>query len=224
MIKAVFLDIDNTLLDFDLCVSKAMQDGLARHKIEFREEMFGTFKSVNDALWRRIEEGTLTREELMRVRWKLIFEKLGIDLDGPKFEEYFRAQLHESAIPVDGAKEMLSYLSTKYRLFAASNGPYEQQRHRLEKAGMLGFFDELFVSSAIGFSKPMPEFFDHCFALAGVSPKESAIIGDSLTADITGGKAAGMKTIWFNKNGETETGGTEPDFTVASLYEIKNIL
>ena len=104
MIKAVFLDIDNTLLDFDLCVSKAMQDGLARHKIEFREDMFGTFKSVNDALWRRIEEGTLTREELMRVRWKLIFEKLGIDLDGPKFEEYFRAQLHESAIPVDGAK------------------------------------------------------------------------------------------------------------------------
>ena len=67
-----------------------------------------------------------------------VFAALGIDFDGPVFEKYFRAAIHESAIPVPGAHELLEALRGRYLLAAASNGPYEQQLHRLTGGGFRG--------------------------------------------------------------------------------------
>ena len=124
MIKVIFIDIDNTLLSFDEYVKQAMREGFEKFGLgEYRGEMFGVFLGINAKLWRAIEKKEITFEELGQIRWNMVFEKLGIDFDGVVFEDYFRARLRESAIPVDGAYEMLDYLSSKYTLCAASNGP-----------------------------------------------------------------------------------------------------
>ena len=115
MIKAVFVDIDNTLLSFTEYVKSAMRDGFSEFDIgEYTDESFAIFTRINDGLWRRIEQGTLTLEELKKIRWNLIFSELGIDYDGVAFEKYFRDKLNFSAIHEDGAREMLEYLSKKY--------------------------------------------------------------------------------------------------------------
>ena len=142
MIKAVFIDIDGTLLDFEACVEESMRVGLTENKIEYKPEMLETFHRINDVFWRDLEQGKITFEELLERRWATVFEALGIDLNGPEFETYFRKRLHESAIPMEGSYETLEYLSGKYRLFAASNGPHEQQIERLRKADMLRYFEE----------------------------------------------------------------------------------
>ena len=92
------------------------------------------FHRENNKLWRRIEEGTLTFPELEKIRWNNVFAALDMDFDGVVFEKYFRTALHESAIPVNGARELLEALRGRYLLAAASNGPYEQQLHRLALA------------------------------------------------------------------------------------------
>ena len=66
MITTVFLDIDNTLLDFDLCAKQSMQESAKEFNIEYTDALFETFKVINTDLWRRIEKGTLTREELKK--------------------------------------------------------------------------------------------------------------------------------------------------------------
>ena len=58
-------------------------------------------------------------------------------------EDAFRIRLHESAVPVAGAREMLEHLHGKYRLCAASNGPYAQQVNRLRARGCMIFRDAL---------------------------------------------------------------------------------
>ena len=50
------------------------------------------------------------------------------------------------------------------------------------------------------------------------------MIGDSLTADISGGKAAGMKTIWYNHTRRPVPEHCEADQIVESLSELKNLL
>ena len=50
------------------------------------------------------------------------------------------------------------------------------------------------------------------------------MIGDSLTADITGGKNAGMKTIWYNHTHRPVSEHCEADQIVDSLSQIKDIL
>ncbi|MBR5311019.1 MAG: YjjG family noncanonical pyrimidine nucleotidase [Oscillospiraceae bacterium] len=223
MIKAVFIDIDGTLLDFEACVEESMRLGLIERGIDYKPEMLDTFHSINDGLWRDLEKGKLTFERLLEIRWKTVFEALGIELDGPEFERYFRARLHESAIPMEGSYDTLKYLSGKYRLFAASNGPHEQQVKRMEKAGMKEFFEEIFTSGKIGAEKPSADFFEYCFNSAGeIKPEESVMLGDSLTSDMRGGADFGMETIWLNLKNEEKPEWV--DFEIKSLVEVKNIL
>ncbi|MBQ4643013.1 MAG: YjjG family noncanonical pyrimidine nucleotidase [Oscillospiraceae bacterium] len=222
MIKAVFIDIDGTLLDFEACVEEYMRLGLTENKIEYKPEMLETFHRINNGFWRDLEQGKITFEELLERRWATVFEALEIDLNGPEFETYFRKRLHESAIPMEGSYETLEYLSGKYRLFAASNGPHEQQVERLRKAGMLGYFEEVFTSGKIGEEKPSPYFFEYCFEKVDILPSESIMLGDSLTSDMKGGVCFGMKTVWLNGKGEkTEL---PVDYEIKSLAEVKNII
>ena len=52
MIKAVLLDIDNTLLSFDEYVKVAMQTGFAKFGIgPYEESMYPIFRRINLGLW-----------------------------------------------------------------------------------------------------------------------------------------------------------------------------
>lgn len=231
MIKAVLIDIDNTLLDFDAYVKNSMKDGFQKFGIRpYEEYMYDVFEEINTKLWREIEDGTLTFNELIKVRWNKIFDALGISFDGWEFEKYFRDCLYDSAVPIEGSKEILKYLSEKYIVCAASNGPYDQQIHRLEIAGMAPYFSDFYISEKIGASKPSEVFFDHCITSLNsmgkgeILPSEIMMIGDSLTSDMAGGVASGMKTCYFDRNKKGKTNGLKLDHIVTKLEEIKNIL
>lgn len=226
MIKAVFLDVDNTLLDFDLCAVRVMRQCFEEFGLAFETSMYyDTFTRINNPLWEQIERGELTREELFRVRWTLIFRALGIDFDGPTFEKRFLALLETTAVPVPGAPELVSYLQGKYTLCAASNAFYEQQIRRLTLAGIAPYLAHIFVSEALGANKPDIAFFNACLSsLPGIRADECVMIGDSLTADIAGGVNAGMQTIWFNHDRIPVPADCRANYIVDSLDEIRKIL
>ena len=174
-----------------------------------------------------LQEDKIDQEE---VRWNMIFEEIGIDFDGRLFEEYFREKLFHSAIPEDGAVDMLKYLSGKYTLCVASNGPYEQQMNRLRIAGMRDYFTYFFISSQVGAQKPSKQFFDYCIStlkeaeFPELEPGEVIIIGDSLSSDMSGGIEYGMHTCLYQKNSRTEREYPGVDYVISSLAEINNIL
>ena len=222
-LKVLFLDIDNTLLDFDAASEQSMKHCFQVSGLTYRPEMLPVFREENNKIWRKIEKGELSVADLRNVRWQTILARLGLTADGKAMEDEFKKNLHNSAVPVDGALEILPYLSEKYRLCAASNGPYEQQLNRLAKADMRKYFEHCFVSEKMGVEKPAREFFEGCFqALPGVCPEETMIIGDSLTADIAGGKKMGMKTCWYDREHTGRTG--EADLTIDSLRMLKEYL
>ena len=225
MIKTVFVDVDNTLLDFHACARKSLQLAYAEQGVECTEELCAIFDRVNNGLWLELEQGKLTRDELYRVRFTRVFAAQGLELDGPAFETRFRHHLEHVAEPVDGAKELLTYLAGKYSVCVASNAPHNQQYQRLELAGMLPLVEHLFVSMDLGFEKPQRGFFEGCFAaLPDAKPEESIMIGDSLTADIRGALDFGMKACWFNPKGAPVPEDLRPDYVVQSLREICGIL
>lgn len=231
MIKAVFIDIDDTLLSFSGYVKESMKKGFEKYGLKsYTEDMYPVFRRINDSLWQSLERGEITFEELKAQRWKRIFGALGIDFDGAVFEEYFRACLFVSAIPVDGAEDFLEYLSGRYPLIAASNGPYDQQINRLNLAGMSHFFREIFISSRTGAPKPDKGFFDYCFrylrehGFPDLLPEETIQIGDSLTSDIAGAASYGMHTCLYQEKETLLTGDIRPDFVIHRLSEIRSIL
>ena len=60
--------------------------------------------------------------------------------------------------------------------------------------------------------------------LPDVAADECVMIGDSLTADIAGGKNAGMKTIWYNHAHRPIPEHCAADQIVDSLLELKTLL
>ena len=192
--------------------------------------MFPIFLRINAGLWQQVERGELTFDELKRTRWSKVFEELDISFDSDTFEAYFRQRLFDSAIPLAGAREMLEYLSVKYILCVASNGPWEQQVNRLRVGGMLGYFSHLFISEGIGASKPSKEFFS--YSLDQINAKrdqpiaacEVMMLGDSLTADMAGGIQNGLKTCWLNRSDAPLPQSMEIDHVIKSWREIPTIL
>lgn len=230
-IKVLFLDIDNTLLDFDAAAAWAMKQCFKKAGLEYRAEMFSVFTEENNKIWQRIERKELTMDDLFYVRWQAILQHLGLTADGVNMEKEFRRLLNQSAVPVAGAEEILQYLYKKnYCLCAASNGPYDQQINRLKKADMLKYFAHCFVSEKLGADKPGKQFFDGCMReLPGITPEECMIIGDSLTADITGGRDYGMSTCWYVPSVEKyrevkRKSGKPADYVVHELAELEKIL
>lgn len=236
--KIIMLDVDNTLLDFNLCTISDAEKVAKKFGITLPENWDVTFHRINDQLWLDLEKGLLTIDDIHAVRWTRVLEALGIEEAkniGVEFEKDFVEQLKSEAIPVEGAMELLSYLKKKgYLLTVASNGPWEQQVNRLKLAGMLEYFGEenLFTSGEIGCSKPQKKFFDVCLGRLAQKTGESlelqniVMIGDSLTADIGGAKDSGLKTIWFdygNKGLKTQ-GSEKADVRVEKLPDIQKYL
>ena len=225
MIKAVLIDVDNTLLDFHLGSKVIMQQLFEEYSHPFTDVIYKTYIEINDVLWKKYERGEVTREEIYEARWKTVFERLGIGINSTEFEKKYLEELKTSAEKVEGAEELLVYLSSKYPVYAASNAVQERQELRLAKAGLTKYLKDIFTSEMLGASKPSAEFFEKCLKnMGGFNAEDVIMIGDSITADINGGNAIGMKTCWFNFEGKEVPKGLKTDFIVDKLHEILEII
>lgn len=227
MIKAVFIDVDNTLLDFGESSKIAITKTAKQFGIELDDSFFGVFKVINDYLWRQIEDKKITKDELWNMRFNMVFSECGIDFsNGALFDTKYRENLFNTAVPVDNAIDVLRYLKSKYKICVTSNSiRHDQQVNRLEIAGMMQYIDKVFTMENIGYAKPDTRFFDACLiSLGNIEKDEILLIGDSLSADIMGGINFGIKTCWFNFENEPEPKDIHPDFIITSLTEIKEIL
>jgi HAD superfamily hydrolase (TIGR01549 family) len=203
-IAAALIDIDDTLLDFDKCAAFSIARAEEKTGLFLPPDAFSTFKRINRELWDRLQAGEYDLDYLRSIRWNTMFEAMGVEGDGVEFEYYFERALEKSAVPVDGAEDLLRRLSAKLPVYAASNAPSGQQEERLRLAGMDGFFAGVFTSGDLGFSKPDPRFFDALLALLPYPPEALVMIGDSVSADVTGAKARGIRTVLFDPHGAFE--------------------
>lgn len=208
-IRAIWIDVDQTLLDFDLCAKDALIDTFAWANLVWKEEYFQSFLVENGKLWDQIEEGKLTRPELRKIRFGIMFKKWNLHLEkSVEFEKRFSDTLHSNAHPMEGANDAVDWMvDAQYPLYIVSNGPALGQRNRLKIAGMLDSFRNVFTSEELGCAKPDPRFFEKALAQVrldlddfSIQPSEILVIGDSWKADISCALAFGCWSIWFKRN------------------------
>lgn len=195
----LLFDADDTLFDFGKAMRTSLQRSMEAMGIPFRAGYCTVYRTLNEALWRQLEQGVLTKEELKKRRMAEFFEKIGVTADAARMQELYQQQLNGSAFLLPDAREVLSALSAEKSCYIVTNGFAETQRGRLKQAGIDGFFKGLFISEEIGAQKPDKKFFDAVFSVLGEEMRErTVIIGDSLTSDMLGGSRAGIATCWYN--------------------------
>lgn len=223
-LKCILIDVDNTLLDFEKSSQTAIIRTCEDFKIPYSSELLAVFLKVNNEMWRQIQDGALTKEQLWQTRWNKIFNISGITADGPHFEAEFHRYLQDSAVPIDGALEALKYLSSKYKVCTASNASFKQQRHRLELTGMLNYIDKMFVSEQLGAQKPSSAFFKECFKHLKYLPSETLMIGDDLHADMLGAASCEIHTCWFNPSKQPNIENVAIDIQISKLSELSSFV
>lgn len=225
MIKNILLDLDDTLFDFKLAEKVALTKTLIHLGIEPTEEVLARYSYLNDAQWKLLEEGKLTREEVKVRRYQLLFDEIGKDCSPYSATVYYEGQLGIGHYFMEGAEELLKALHGVYRLYLASNGCASVQKGRIESAGIAKYFDDIFISQAIGYDKPSINFFKSCFSkIPDFKKHETLIVGDRLSSDIRGGLEAGITTVWYNPEREINNTDIVPHYEIGSLMDLIPLL
>ena len=68
--------------------------------------------------------------------------------------------------------------------------------------------------------KPRRELFEYALACAGCRPEEVVHIGDSLTSDVQGAGALGIRTIWLNRGNRPVPPGVSAADTLPEAIEL----
>lgn len=225
MLNAVFFDLDDTLLDFQKAEAQALTRTLLRFGLDPTPENLARYHEINARHWRLLEEGRITRAQVLEGRFRVFLGELGASCPWEEVCEDYEENLGQGHFFVPGAEAVLERLAPRYALYLATNGTARIQRSRLESAGILPYFRRLFISQEMGADKPSPAFFQACFAaIPGLGPSETVMVGDSLTSDIRGARDAGLRTCWFNPAGLPAPEGLQPDREIRALEELPEAL
>ena len=224
MIEFLFLDLDDTILDFHKAEHIALSKTMRTFGLEPTEEVLARYSLINKAHWERLERGELTREQVLVGRFAVLFQEWSIGADPEQVARCYENNLSIGHYFLPGALEAVRSLAKKYKLYLASNGTAKVQAGRLESANISHYFQEIFVSQQIGANKPDKLYFDRCIArIPGFDPQKAVMVGDSLTSDILGGKNAGMKTVWVNP-AHKDPGSIKPDYEIEALSQLEELL
>lgn len=225
MMEFLFLDLDDTILDFHKAERIALSKTLAGFGLEPTEEVLARYHVINRLHWERLERGELTRDQVLEGRFRVLFTELGHPVDAVAVTRCYERNLGIGHYFLPGAQEAVQRLHEKYRLFLASNGTASVQHARLTSAGLYPYFEKVFISQDIGHNKPSKEYFDVCFSqIPGFDPEKAMMVGDSLTSDILGGIRAGIRTCWVNPNHLPPRQDIPADLEIENLSQLEGLL
>ena len=224
--KFLLLDLDGTLYDFDKAEDKALADLIASWGLPAcSQKDIDAYHFFNDACWKALEKGEITKERLKVKRFEDFLNYLNFKHDPALAGEEYVDFLSQNGFLLDGAEELLRALSQCYELYAVTNGIEKVQQGRWKASGIGRYFKDMFVSDSIGIAKPNLGYFEHVFAnIPGFNKEETLMIGDSLSSDMKGGINAGIDTLWYNPKHIEKPDDMSITYELDDLGKIKEIL
>jgi HAD superfamily hydrolase (TIGR01509 family) len=175
MVKAVFLDIDGTLMDTNYlhieAWAQAFEEVGARPPRSRIHHEVG--KGSDKLIPGFVEDGKAGRVSELH-------------------SEYY-AQLQERGHPLPGAKELVASLAERgYEVWFATSAKPEELEHHMRELEAEGKISGVVSSDEAEESKPAPDIFGLALERAGVSPEEAVVVGDSVW-DLEAAKEAGVR-------------------------------
>ncbi len=185
MIRAIFFDLDDTLVDRASAHRRYCLDLLDRRPDIFRDADLE--KLAGDA-----DDPSWDRKAFSR-RVALAFPGLGLTA-----EEVSRDHASRLSAFVDPDPEvvrLLERLASRYRLAVVSNGSSRVQRAKLARLGLGAATPRAFLSGELGVAKPDPRPFRLALEWAGCGSDESLMVGDDPVRDVAGAAGVGIADL-----------------------------
>ena len=210
VLRAVIFDLDGTLVDHAVAEAAALRAGLRRLDLLEGSGAPADRLAEWQVLARTHMDAYLAGEysfaEQRRRRLAAFLPLLGAAApDSATNEAWWAAYSADYEAnwtlyaDVRPCLDALQTLLPSPRLGVLTNGDGRQQRAKLERFGIVGAFEGVFVSAEIGVAKPHPESFLIACRALGVAPAEALFVGDWIEGDAVASIAAGLVGVWLDR-------------------------
>ena len=227
MLSGVIFDLDDTLIDSTaadlrvwLRVTRVLESVVPPSDHErLRERYVG----VMPGHYAELAAGRVDLATFRRRRLDDAVSPWG-EIDDGLFEQYMLEKdriVEEVTTFPDTVPVLRSLRARGLRVGLLTNGPSDFQRQKLESTNLVAELDAIAISGEIGVAKPEREAFAIALSQLGSEARHTAMVGDSLTADIEGALGAGLAAaVWLEREGEAPSGATR----ASSLTEAVELL
>ncbi|WP_195990249.1 YjjG family noncanonical pyrimidine nucleotidase [Clostridium sp. D53t1_180928_C8] len=224
--KVILFDADETLFDFKKAERQAFKNTMIDFRVDYDESYhFNTYEEINSAIWKELEQGLITQEELKLERFRRFINKIEMNFDENEFASTYMKYLGDGSFLFEGAIELIQDLSNKYTLSIVTNGLTTVQEKRIKKSVIAKYFKDIVISEEVGIAKPHPDIFEHAISNLGKFRKDEILmIGDNLNSDIRGGINYNIHTCWYNPNKVENKSNLTPTYEMADYKEIRSLL
>ena len=223
--KAIFWDFDGTLVKANCSFQESLRKACQEDGILLQDAQLSyMLKSVCSWYHPEISYETRTGE----FWWKNLLNQLHVLLTDsdipvdkiPRILESFRnyAVSYSYGVDPQARKLLLHAKSLGFQNYLLSNN-FPELENTVIRLGLRDCFQDVFLSSVIGYEKPQMELFQEAIKLAG-NPGLKVMVGDNPDADIRGGKAAGMITVLVSGKAPCQ----EADYACQDLSDLFAIL
>lgn len=232
MIKAVLLDMDDTLLltDTDLYVQRYMgllSQEAAQQFPDLTVQQIGL--AIRDSVRASVGNFDPTRSNI-DIQGEIFQQRTGIDPQtwyafADAFHQGNHESLHEIVRPLPLARPLIERLRQMGLAVVIATNPIFTRAaiyRRLAWAGV-DDLDFAFVSSSenVHFTKPNPQYYEEILARVGVEPDEAIMVGDGVANDIIPARQVGMNTFWIDLGLPTTNEVIVPSDAAGSLADFE---
>lgn len=192
-IKAIIFDLDNTVLDRTSTFSQFTNLFLNTYfnHLESTQEVFDRIIFLDQDGYK--DKNELFSELIEELPWKAMPQH-------HELLEFYKTEYVKSAVLMNEAREVITYLRKKYKTGLITNGKTSIQYGKMDTLGIRDHFDLIIVSEEAGVKKPDPRIFELALDGLHLRPEECIYIGDHPVNDIEGAAKIGMETIWIKVN------------------------
>lgn len=222
MYKAVILDLDDTLYEYESLnqeATGALRDYTCQRFAVSNVEFDRAFSLARAETKKVLGETGASHNRMLYCQKTL--EYLGrrpVNGALDMYEVYWGYMLDHMALR-EGVMDMLVSCCRKgIKIGICSDLTAHIQHRKLKQLGIVDYIDAIVTSEEAGAEKPASVMFCMVLDKLKVDAKEALYIGDSLKKDVKGAIAEGIDALWFHDENDADYK------TVASFDEIRGII
>jgi len=232
-VRALLLDLDDTLLDYssgvDTCWEAACASGAPGLP---QAALVAALAEARRSFWSDPEHNRRERIHMLRA-WTRIatraLERCGGDPElGAAIAEAFAARRRSvMALFPDALQLLTTVRGLGLPLGLVTNGDAREQRAKIERHDLARFFDVIVIEGEFGAGKPDPAVYRCATEALGVAPgPEVWMAGDHLEFDVDGAQRLGLRAAWLDRPGLglPPASAVRPDRIVRDLGELSAAL
>jgi len=219
-LKAIIFDAFGTLFKITnggsarFIMSKITENGVIVDETAFLDEWKSYYKKCTDGSC-----GFNTERDIFVSRIQMFYNRYSVIRNADNDADFLLAEAFKRDVYPE-TKAVIKELMSKYKVFIGSNTDNDVIESVISNNNIT--VHKVYTSENLKCYKPNPIFYQKILDDNNLSSYDALFVGDSVTDDVLGPKALGIRTVWIDREGKG--GNFGQDYTVTDLNGLWEVM